>query len=72
MRGNTKSNHGLTKQSRCSLEGDTLGVHIMNFLRYGQQEQRHQNPGIAFIWQDEIARRKALDGPVTVDRSNCL
>lgn len=50
------------KTTRCSLEADTIGVHILNYLSYGQSQQaHHQNPGISFIWEDEILRRKKLE-----------
>lgn len=52
---------GLTKASRCKLEADVKGEHILNYLSYSQPNQLHQNPGISFLWEDEINRRKKLD-----------
>lgn len=58
---------GLARTTRCKLEADVLGVNILNYLSYSQTNQLHQNPGISFLWQDEINRRKALDIEVPVD-----
>lgn len=53
--------NGLIKTSRCRLEADIKGVHILNYLSYAQTNQTHQNPGIAFIWEDEKKRRRKLE-----------
>lgn len=54
----SRERNGLEKATRCALEADTISVHILNYLSYGQSQQAHQNPGISFIWDDEIQRRK--------------
>lgn len=60
--------NGLIKTSRCVLEADIKGSHILNYLSYAQTNQVHQNPGIAFIWEDETKRRKALEIQVRVKK----
>lgn len=61
---------GQAKATRCKLEADIMGSHILNYLSMSQADddnQLCQNPGIAFIWQDEISRRKQLDIVEPVD-----
>lgn len=52
---------GPARTSRCKLEADILGANILNYLSLSQPNQLHQNPGISFLWEDEIRRRKQLD-----------
>lgn len=59
--GNRLINTVLTKATRCKFEADIKGEHILNYLSVAQSSQRHQNPGISFIWDDEIERRKILE-----------
>lgn len=56
----------LAKATRCKLEADIAGANILNYLSYSQNNQMAQNPGISFLWEDEISRRKQLDIEVRV------
>lgn len=57
----------LAKTTRCKLEADIVGANILNYLSYSQTNQLNQNPGINFLWEDEINRRIKLGIPDTVD-----